>query len=155
MNLGSLEAPAGARKKRKRVGRGTGSGHGKTSTRGHKGQKARAGGYHKRGFEGGQMTLTRRLPKQGFTNIFSKKYAVVNLGDLAGIPQGTVIDQVFLKAGGFIKNERDGVKILGGGEIKTALVFKISHLSESAKKKIEAAGGRVESQATQTSQAKD
>lgn len=155
MNLGSLEAPAGARKKRKRVGRGTGSGHGKTSTRGHKGQKARAGGYHKRGFEGGQMTLTRRTPKQGFVNIFSKKYAVVNLGDLHEVPQGTVVDLAFLKANGFVKNERDGVKILGNGDIKTSLVFKVSHLSESARKKIEAAGGRIESQSAQTSQAKD
>lgn len=144
MDLGSLKAPVGARKKRKRLGRGTGSGHGKTSTRGHKGQKARAGGYHKRGFEGGQMTLTRRLPKQGFVNIFSKRYAVVNVGDLGEVPQGTVIDEAFLTSGGFVKKVLHGVKILGGGELKTALVFKVSGCSESAKKKIEAAGGRIE-----------
>jgi large subunit ribosomal protein L15 len=86
-----------------------------------KDRKPEPAAYHKRGFEGGQMTLTRRLPKQGFTNIFSKKYAVVNLGDLSELPQGTVVDQAFLKQNGFIKNERDGVKILGGGEIKQAL----------------------------------
>jgi large subunit ribosomal protein L15 len=155
MNLGSLEAPKGARKRRKRLGRGTGSGHGKTSTKGHKGQKARAGGYHKRGFEGGQMPLTRRTPKQGFVNIFSTKHAVVNLGDLSGLPQGTVVDESLLRSQGFVKNVRDGVKILGGGEIKTALIFKVSHLRESAKKKIEAAGGRIEMSPAQAPQVKD
>lgn len=147
MDLGSLIAPRGARKKRKRLGRGTGSGHGKTSTRGHKGQKARAGGYHKRGFEGGQMTLTRRTPKQGFTNPFAKEFSVVNVGDLADVPQGTVIDEAFLRSAGYLKKARDGVKILGNGEIKTSLVFKVERFSESAKKKILAAGGKIESPA--------
>lgn len=144
MNLGSLIAPAGARKKRKRLGRGTGSGHGKTSTRGHKGQKARAGGYHKRGFEGGQMTLTRRSPKQGFTNVFSKKFTIINIADLVDIPQGTVVTPDFLKKEGFVKKMKDGVKILGNGDLKASLTFKDLFVSESAKKKIEAVGGKVE-----------
>ncbi len=144
MDLGSLIAPRGARKKRKRLGRGTGSGHGKTSGKGHKGQKARAGGYHKRGFEGGQMTLTRRTPKVGFTNPFSKEFAVVNLGDLSELPQGTVVDEKFLVENGFVKNVRDGIKILGTGDLKTSLVFKLTLYSASAKKKIEAAGGQIE-----------
>lgn len=148
MNLGSLISPLGSRKKRKRLGRGTGSGHGKTSTRGHKGQKARAGGYHKRGFEGGQMTLTRRTPKQGFVNIFSKKYAIINISDLADIPQGTVIDVEFLKRGRFIRKALDGIKILGTGDLKAALVFKNLIVSQSARKKIEAAGGKVETAKT-------
>ncbi len=142
MDLGSLVAPRGARKKRKRLGRGTGSGHGKTSTKGHKGQKARAGGYHKRGFEGGQMPLTRRLPKQGFVNPFSKEYAIVNVGDLNEVPQGTVIDEAFLRKEGFVRRKNE-IKILGGGEIKTSLVFKLAQFSESAKKKILAAGGQI------------
>ncbi len=143
MDLGSLWAPPGARKKRKRIGRGDGSGHGKTSTRGHKGQKSRAGGYHKRGFEGGQMALSRRLPKHGFVNPFRKEFAIVNLGDLKEVPQGTVIDDKFLLEGGFVRKVRDGIKILGEGEIKTPLVFKVVRLSESAKKKILAAGGQI------------
>ena len=153
MNLGSLISPLGARKKRKRLGRGTGSGHGKTSTRGHKGQKARAGGYHKRGFEGGQMTLTRRTPKQGFVNIFSKKYAVLNVSDLGDLPQGTVIDEEFLKKGNFVKKTLDGIKILGAGELKAALIFKNLRVSKSAKQKIETAGGKVEQ--SQTVELKD
>lgn len=144
MDLGSLIAPVGARKKRKRLGRGTGSGHGKTSTRGHKGQKARAGGYHKRGFEGGQMTLTRRSPKFGFVNPFSKEHAVINVGDLNDLPKGTVVDEELLLNQGYVKDSRDGIKILGGGELKTSLVFKITRFSESARKKIVAAGGRIE-----------
>lgn len=90
------------------------------------------------------MTLTRRSPKQGFVNVFSKKYALVNVGDLEGIVAGTIIDVPFLRAQGFVKNPRDGVKVLGGGELKTSLVFKLSLFSDSAKKKIEAAGGRIE-----------
>lgn len=143
LNLGSLKAPRGARKKRKRLGRGEGSGHGGTSTRGHKGQKARAGGFHKRGFEGGQMPLQRRLPKRGFVSPFRREFAVVNVGDLKEVPPGTVVDEKFLLEGGFVKRVRDGIKILGDGEIKMALVFKIARLSESAKKKILAAGGQI------------
>jgi large subunit ribosomal protein L15 len=91
------------------------------------------------------MTLTRRSPKQGFINVFSKKYAIVNVGDLGGIAPGTVIDETFLQAQGFVKDARDGVKILGGGELRTSLTFKLALYSESAKKKIEAAGGKIES----------
>ncbi len=144
MNLGSLEAPTGARKKRKRIGRGEGSGHGGTSTKGHKGQKARAGGYHKTGFEGGQMPLARRLPKFGFTNPFHKEFAVVNVGDLNDLAKETIVDEKFLKEQGYVKKLHDGVKILAGGDIKVPLIFKGTRVSESAKKKIIAAGGRVE-----------
>ena len=144
MNLGSLQAPKGARKKRKRLGRGEGSGHGGTSTKGHKGQKARAGGYHKRGFEGGQMTLTRRLPKHGFVNPFRKVFSVVNLSDLKDLEKGSVIDEKFLKERGIVRESQDGIKVLGDGEISVPLVFKLSHFSESARKKILAAGGTIE-----------
>lgn len=144
MNLGSLKAVPGARKKRKRLGRGEGSGHGGTSTKGHKGQKARAGGYHKRGFEGGQMPLSRRLPKHGFVNHFRKEFAVLNVGDLNDITKGTVIDESFLRANGFVKKPLDGIKILGGGELKTSLTFRVNYFSESAKKKILAVGGTIE-----------
>jgi large subunit ribosomal protein L15 len=143
MNLGSLKAPVGARKKRKRLGRGEGSGHGGTSTKGHKGQKARAGGYHKRGFEGGQMTLTRRTPKHGFVNPFRKEFAVVNIGDLNDLPKNTLVDEKLLKEKGFVKDEKDGIKILGNGELKVSLTFNIALFSESAKKKILAAGGKI------------
>ncbi len=144
MNLGSLIAPEGARKKRKRLGRGEGSGHGGTSTKGHKGQKSRAGGYHKRGFEGGQMPLMRRIPKHGFVNPFRKTYTIVNVGDLNELPQGSVIDEKLLREQGFVKRDLSGVKILGGGELKVPLVFKLAHFSESAKKKILAAGGTIQ-----------
>lgn len=144
MNLGSLETPPGARRKRKRVGRGEGSGHGGTSTRGHKGQKARAGGYHKRGFEGGQMPLTRRLPKHGFTNPFRKEFAVINVEDLNDLKAGSVVDESLLREAGFVKKKREGIKILGGGELKVSLVVKVPHLSESAKKKILGAGGKID-----------
>ena len=150
MNLGSLIAPKGARKSRKRLGRGEGSGHGGTSTKGHKGQKARAGGYHKRGFEGGQMPLSRRLPKFGFNNPFRKEYAVINVGDLESIPGSTVVDEAYLKKNGFVKKMLSGVKILGEGDIKVPLTLKVSKVSETAKKKIEAAGGKVEAAAAQT-----
>ena len=143
MNLASLKAPEGARKKRKRLGRGEGSGHGGTSTKGHKGQKARAGGYHKRGFEGGQMTLTRRLPKTGFVNIFRKEFAIVNIGDLNEIEKNAVVDEKFLIERGFVKEPLDGIKILGNGELKIPLTFKLTRFSESAKKKIASAGGKI------------
>jgi large subunit ribosomal protein L15 len=143
MDLGSLIAPVGARKKRKRVGRGTGSGHGKTSTRGHKGQKARAGGYHKRGFEGGQMPLVRRVPKFGFVNPFRKTFEIVNVGRLSALPAGTVITESFLKEKGFVKGRLNGIKLLGEGDLKTSLTIDLPYLSASARKKIEAAGGKV------------
>ncbi len=144
MHLGNLQAPVGARKRRKRLGRGEGSGHGGTSTKGHKGQKARAGGYHKRGFEGGQMPLSRRLPKHGFVNPFHKEFSIVNVGDLNVLEKGIVVDEKLLLDRGFIRKLRSGVKILGGGEITVSLSFKMALLSETAKKKIIAAGGTIE-----------
>ena len=144
LNLGNLKAPVGARSRRKRIGRGEGSGHGGTSTKGHKGQKARAGGFHKRGFEGGQMTLTRRLPKHGFVNPSRKEFAVVNVGDLNEIGQGSVVDETFLRDQGYVRRSGDGVKVLGGGDLKIPLIFRMIRFSESAKKKILASGGKIE-----------
>lgn len=143
MNLGSLVAPGGSRKKRKRVGRGEGSGHGGTSTRGHKGQKARSGGFHKLGFEGGQMPLIRRLPKRGFVNPFRKKSLGVGVGTLNRLPAGSIVDEALLRSQGWIKGKGEA-KILADGDLKSSLVVKVKRLSEGAKKKILAAGGRVE-----------
>ena len=142
--LSELKPPHGAVHQKKRLGRGDGSGHGGTSTKGHKGQRARAGGYHKVGFEGGQMPLARRLPKRGFTNIFKTQYSVINLKDLEGIPSGTKVDVAFLKANRFIKKIRGDLKILGQGEIKVPLTIIAAKVSESAREKIEKAGGKVE-----------
>lgn len=144
MNLGSLVAPRGARKKRKRLGRGEGSGHGGTSTRGHKGQKARAGGFHKRGFEGGQMPLIRRLPKRGFFNFSRQRFEVVNVNSLNVFAPETVVDIGLLREQGLVKGKRDGVKILGEGELKVPLTIKAHRFSQSAQRKITQAGGRVE-----------
>ena len=143
MNLGSLKSPVGSRKKRKRIGRGEGSGHGGTSTRGHKGQKARAGGFHKRAFEGGQTPLIRRLPKRGFFNFFQRKFEVINIGDLKDLPKGQVVDPQYLKENGFIRGKHD-LKILGDGELKTSLTVKAHAFSGGAKQKIEQAGGKAE-----------
>ena len=142
--LSELKPPAGAVKKSKRVGRGDGSGHGGTSTRGHKGQKARSGGYHKLGFEGGQMPLARRLPKRGFHNKFKKDYQVLNLEDLANIPKDTTVDLEYLKSQKVVKQVRDGIKILGNGEIKVPLTIVAHGFSKTAKEKIEKAGGKAE-----------
>jgi large subunit ribosomal protein L15 len=145
MKLNQVGLPNGRKKKKtKRFGRGESSGHGGTSGRGNKGQGARAGGFHKMGFEGGQMPLQRRLPKRGFTNIFAKRYAIVNLDALSALPAGASVDAQFLRDLGLIKSVRDGLKILGRGEIKGAINVKVSAISESARKKIEAAGGKVE-----------
>ena len=144
MKLHELSPPKGARKAVKRVGRGPGSGHGKTACRGSKGQKARAGGNVKAVYEGGQMPLHRRLPKRGFTNIFKKKYAVVNLRDLARFDKDTVVDGAVLKAAGLLKGRSDGIKLLGQGTIDHALVLKVDLCSKSARTKLEAVGGRVE-----------
>lgn len=133
----------GSKKRKKRVGRGSGSGHGKTSCRGHKGQKSRSGGGTRAGFEGGQMPLHRRLPKRGFRNIFKKQYAIVNLTDLSEISVSLVTPEVFLEKG-FIKNIKDGVKILGQGEIKKPLTVKAHAFSASAREKILKVGGKVE-----------
>ena len=129
---------------RKRVGRGTGSGMGKTSTMGHKGQKARSGSK-KNGFEGGQMPLARRLPKRGFTNIFAKEYTIINVAELNRFEDGTVITAQMLKEAGVIsKIEKDGLKVLGRGELTKRLDVKAAKFSETAQKAIEAAGGTVE-----------
>ena len=144
MKLNERRPPKGARKKRKRLGRGEGSGHGGTSTKGHKGLKARSGGTRSPGFEGGQMPLQRRLPKRGFTNPFRKEWSVVNLGDLSAFPEGAVVDVEGLKSSGLVKKVAFGVKILGDGEISRPLTVRAHAFSLAAKKKIEAAGGKAE-----------
>ncbi len=142
MKLEELKPAPGARKKTKRVGRGPGSGSGKTASKGHKGQKARSGGVKGPGFEGGQMPLQRRLPKRGFTNIFREEYAVVNLRDLVEFTG--VITPEMLKERGLIKKMKSGLKVLGVGELKTALTVRAHKFSKSAMEKIQAAGGKVE-----------
>jgi large subunit ribosomal protein L15 len=144
MRLSDLQPSPGSRKARKRVGRGTGSGHGKTATRGHKGQGSRAGGLKGPGFEGGQMPLQRRIPKRGFKNIFRLEHVVVNVRDLARFQAGSVVDNLALKQAGLIKHERDRVKVLGQGEMPHAITLKVAGISEAARKKVEAAGGKVE-----------
>ncbi len=144
MKLSELRPPEGARKKRKRIGRGEGSGHGGTSTKGHKGYKARSGGKRSPGFEGGQMPLQRRLPKRGFKNPFRKEWTVVNLRDLSAFPDGTVVDVEGMKSSGLVKKVGFGVKILGEGEISRPLTVRANAFSLSARKKIEAAGGKTE-----------
>ena len=143
MNLSTIRAPKKASEKKKRVGRGMGSGMGKTSTRGHKGQRSRSGSRMMRGFEGGQMPLHRRLPKRGFTNIFRVEYSVVNLDRLAGIGESTITPEVLHNAG-FIKRADARVKVLGDGELKTALTVKAHKFSKSAQEKIGKAGGKFE-----------
>ncbi|MBU0485801.1 MAG: 50S ribosomal protein L15 [Proteobacteria bacterium] len=144
LTLSNLSPQPGSRKTRKRIGRGPGSGHGKTATRGHKGYKARSGSSIKAGFEGGQMPLQRRIPKRGFTNIFKRKYGVVNLQDLERFEVGTKIDRASLVEAGLVAKKYTHVKVLGNGEIAKALTFSVSKVSESARQKIEAAGGTVE-----------
>ena len=146
MRLEDLRPAPGATKRRKRVGRGPGSGHGKTATKGMKGQQARSGGGKAGGFEGGQMPLYRRLPKRGFVPYGGKdEYAIVNLKSLGGFSAGGVVDPDSLVAARLVKNgARDRVKILGGGDVAHALTVRAHAVSESAKVKIEARGGRVE-----------
>lgn len=145
MTIHELRPAPGARQKARRVGRGIGSGRGKTSGRGHKGQKARAGRGPRPGFEGGQMPLQRRLPKRGFTNEMHKtRYVVVNVDDLGRFDEETVITPDLLREARIIKNRRDGVKILGNGEIAKALTVKAHAFSDEARRKIEAAGGKAE-----------
>lgn len=143
MNLSSLHPPAGSKHKRKRVGRGPGSGLGKTAGRGEKGQKSRAGYSRKRGFEGGQMTLIRRVPKRGFHNPFRKEYATVNIGRLNEI-EGDEFSPEILLASGVVSKLRDGLKVLGEGEITRAVSIRTHKISASAREKIEKAGGKVE-----------
>jgi large subunit ribosomal protein L15 len=142
-NLSTIRAPRKASEKRKRVGRGMGSGMGKTATRGNKGQRSRSGSRLMRGFEGGQMPLHRRLPKRGFTNIFRQEYAVVNLERLAGLGESTITPEVLAKAG-LIKRAEQLVKILGEGEVSSALTVHAHKFSKSAQEKIAKAGGKVE-----------
>jgi large subunit ribosomal protein L15 len=144
MRLNDLAPSPGARKSRKRIGRGVGSGWGKTAGRGSKGQNSRSGGGVRPGYEGGQMPIHRRLPKRGFTNIFKKTYAVINIRDLAKMESGSVVDEAVLVRAGLVKGRRDGVKLLGQGEIDIPLTVKIDLVSQSARQKIESAGGTVE-----------
>jgi large subunit ribosomal protein L15 len=142
MNLSNIHAPKKATEKRKRVGRGMGSGMGKTSTRGHKGQRSRSGSRMIRGFEGGQMPLHRRMPKRGFTNIFRKEYSIVSLERLAELGETTINPDV-LRQAGVIKTKHP-VKILGDGELSVALTVSAHKFSKSAQEKITKAGGKVE-----------
>lgn len=144
MKLNELSPPKGSRRPRKRVGRGVGSGKGKTAGRGTKGYNSRSGGGVRPGFEGGQTPLHRRLPKLGFTNIFKKKIAVINIRDLAKFESGSVVDEAALVRAGLVKGRRDGIKLLGHGEIKTPLTIKVNMLSKSAGEKIIEAGGNIE-----------
>ena len=144
MRLGELKAPKGSTKSRKRVGRGTGSGMGKTSTRGQDGQNSRSGGGTRPGFEGGQMPLARRLPKRGFTNIFSTVYTTVNVRVLDAFNDGDVVTAEALKEKNIIKKFNDGLKILGEGEVTKKLTVKAAKFTGTAKAKIEAAGGTCE-----------
>ena len=143
MNLGSLKPPDGSRKKRKRVGRGDGSGHGGTSCKGHKGQNARSGGGVRPGFEGGQMPLSRRLPKRGFRNPFRKEIVIINIEQLNKFSNGSVIDKEVLVRAGLMKRKADGIKVLGKGNIEYPISLKIDMISRGAREKIEAAGGSV------------
>jgi len=145
MKLHNLKPAAGARTKDVRKGRGTGTGLGKTAGRGHKGQKARSGGGKAPYFEGGQTPLQRRMPKRGFTNIFKPEYTVINLAQLnERFAKGTVVTPELLVESGLVKNVRDGVRILGNGEITKALTVKAHGFSKAAAEKIAAAGGQVE-----------
>jgi large subunit ribosomal protein L15 len=144
MKLNDLSPIKGSKKGKKRVGRGEGSGHGKTSCRGHKGQRSRSGASIRPGFEGGQMPLQRRLPKRGFTNIFKKEYELLNIRDLSRFDNNTSLDIDLLKSSGLIKDSRSRIKLLGNGEISHSLTIKVHKVSRSAKEKIEAAGGKID-----------
>ena len=144
MKIHELTPAPDSNKAVKRIGRGHGSGNGKTAGKGHKGQNARSGGGVRPGFEGGQMPMTRRIPKRGFNNIFATKYSTVNVSDLDKFVDGTVVDAELLAASGLVKNTANGVKILGNGELTKNLTVKASAFSASAKEKIEKAGGKAE-----------
>lgn len=144
MRIHDLSPVKGSKKRRKRVGRGPGSGHGKTSCRGHKGQNSRSGGGVPPGFEGGQMPLHRRLPKRGFTNIFKKHYSLIHIRDLNRFTPNSTLDIEALENAGLVKRIKDGVKLLGDGEISHPLVIKVHKVSKTAREKIENAGGKVE-----------
>ena len=144
MKLHDLQPAAGSTKTRKCKGRGMGSGNGKTAGRGHKGQWARSGGGVRPGFEGGQMPLTRRLPKRGFHNIFAKNYAEVNVAQLNALENGTEVTFETLVAQGLVSKKYDGVRILGKGALEKKLTVKAAGITASTKEKIEAAGGKAE-----------
>ncbi|HSD18469.1 MAG TPA: 50S ribosomal protein L15 [Anaeromyxobacter sp.] len=142
MSLSKLKAPKGANRERTRVGRGQGSGLGKTAGRGGKGQKARSGNMHFEGFEGGQMPLQRRLPKFGFKNVFRRELEEVKVGDLEGL--SGLVDPAALKSAGLVRGNRDGVVLLGGGELKSAVTVKVHRVTAGARTAVEKAGGTVE-----------
>lgn len=144
MKLHDLSAVPGSTQKARRIGRGHGSGWGKTSGKGHKGQKARSGRGFRAGFEGGQMPLQRRVPKRGFVNIFGKDIVTINVGTLDAFDNGAVVDIQVLLDAGLVKNSFDGVKILSNGNLTKSLTVKATAFSEAAKQKIEAAGGKAE-----------
>jgi len=144
MKLDELRPAEGSKHRKKRVGRGPGSGHGKTSCRGHKGQRSRSGVKLSPAFEGGQMPLIRRLPKRGFTNIFKKPWTIVNVRDLARFPAETVVDAELLARAGIIKKATDRIKLLGQGTVNVPLLVKVQAASAQAKEIIAAQGGKVE-----------
>lgn len=144
MMMHELGPAYGATTTKKRVGRGTGSGLGKTAGKGHKGQKARSGGSIRRGFEGGQTPLYRRIPKRGFTNHFATEYATINVSDLERYEAGTTVNIEMLLADGVIRKELDGLKVLGNGELTKKLTVEAKKFTAQAKEKIEAAGGKIE-----------
>ncbi|MFZ4482419.1 MAG: 50S ribosomal protein L15 [Chthoniobacterales bacterium] len=144
MRLHSLSPRPGAKKRRKRLGSGESSGHGKTSGKGHKGQKARSGGSIRLGFEGGQMPLIRRLPKRGFNNAnFKTRFGIVNLDDLNEFADGATVDETVLRKAGLVRGKVDAIKILGRGELTKKVAIVGAKFSETAKRKIEAAGGSI------------
>jgi large subunit ribosomal protein L15 len=144
MRIEDIRPAEGSTKNKKRVGRGVGSGHGKTSCKGHKGQKARSGGTKGAGFEGGQMPLQRRIPKRGFTNIFKKEYSIINLDTLDTLKDDVVITPELLIEKGVIKKMKDGLKVLASGSISRPVTIRANAFSISAAAKIEAAGGKTE-----------
>ncbi|WP_319408483.1 50S ribosomal protein L15 [uncultured Desulfosarcina sp.] len=144
MRLNDLAPEKGQRKTRKRVGRGVGSGSGKTAGKGSKGQNCRSGGGVRPGYEGGQMPIHRRLPKRGFKNPFKKTFAIVNVQDLNRFESQSVVDEVVLIKSGLVKGDRDGIKLLGKGDVTVPVTVRINSISESARQKIEAAGGKIE-----------
>lgn len=145
MRLSELSPAPGSTKKRFRKGRGHGSGNGKTAGRGHKGQKARSGGTIRIGFEGGQMPLARRVPKRGFNNIFATQYASINVGALERVfESGAVVDEAAIVKAGLVKKPLSGIKILGGGKLSKKLDVTVTAFSQSAKEKIEGAGGKAQ-----------
>ncbi len=148
MRLNELSPPKGANTARMRKGRGVASGKGKTAGRGTKGHNSRSGGGVRPGFEGGQMPLHRRLPKRGFTNIFKKKIITVNIRDLGRFESGSVVDEAALVREGLVKGTRDGIKLLANGEIAYPLTVRLDQVSKSAREKIEAAGGTLESESS-------